>query len=52
MKDYIDWQIISANQKLSESFIEKYEKKLNWYWLSYYQELSKEFREKYKNKLK
>ena len=42
----------SINQKLSESFIEKYKDKVYWSYISLYQTLSESFIEKHKNKLK
>ena len=32
-----DWVSISINQKLSESFIEKYADKVDWEWINKYQ---------------
>ncbi len=30
----VNWDEVSRNKKLSESFIEKYSDKLDWYWVS------------------
>ena len=43
----MDWFGISVNQKLSESFIEKYADRMNWNLISVYQRLSEEFRIKH-----
>ena len=47
----INWNWISENQKLSESFIEKYKNKVSWEEISARQKLSEPFIEKYKNKV-
>ena len=41
------WSFISEYQKLSESFIEKYSKKLSWYSISAHQKLSESFIERH-----
>jgi hypothetical protein len=47
----LNWINISAYQKLSEKFIEKYENKVNWIYISTNQKLSEKFIEKYENKV-
>ena len=42
---------LMSNQKLSESFIEKYSDKVYWYNISIYQKLSEEFIDKHINKV-
>jgi hypothetical protein len=49
--DELDWKYISWNQKLSESFIEKYPNKIAWREISQYQKLSENFIRKYINKI-
>ena len=39
----VNWDEISINQKLSESFIKEFQDKLNWYNISYAQQLSEDF---------
>ena len=46
------WWFISANQKLSEEFIERHSDKVNWEWIFVYQNLSEDFIEKHKDKIK
>jgi hypothetical protein len=46
-----DWNNISEHQELSESFIEKYEDKVNWYYISMSQTLSETFIEKHADKI-
>ena len=48
-KNYIYWNWISKNEKLGESFIEKYKSKLDWYWISKCQKLKEPFIEKHKD---
>ena len=50
--DNIDWDAISKQYILSESFIEKFQDKLDWYYISVYQKLSDDFIEKHQNKVK
>jgi hypothetical protein len=45
------WDIISANQKLSEEFIEKYQDKINWESISLFQELSWTILQKFSKKI-
>ena len=45
------WDIISANQKLSEEFIEKYQDKINWESISLFQELSWSILQKFSKKI-
>jgi hypothetical protein len=47
----VDWKEISANQILSERFIEKHSDKVNWENISSYQKLSESFIEKHLEKL-
>jgi len=49
-RDRIDWNCISAYQKLSEFFIKEFQDKLNWDWISIYQKLSEEFMREFQNK--
>ena len=42
-QEKIDWDYISANQKLSEKFIREFQKKANWDNISICQELSEKF---------
>lgn len=59
LEDYIssneltskNWHDISYHQKLTESFIEKYEDMIYWGGVSYYQTISEGFIEKYKDKI-
>jgi hypothetical protein len=48
----VNWSNISACQKLSEQFIEKYQDKVDWDNISKYQKLSEQFIEKHQNKIK
>ena len=50
-QDKVDWNYISAYQKLSESFIKKFKDKVNWDLISKYQNLSENFIKKFKHKL-
>ena len=50
-QDKINWNYISANQKLSESFIREFQDKISWYWISKYQKLSESFIKEFKNKI-
>ena len=50
--DNIDWDAISKQYILSESFIEKFQDKLDWHYISAYQKLSEDFIEKHQNKVK
>ena len=45
------WYYISIHQKLSESFIEKYDDKVHWRHISQYQTLSEKFIKKHSNKV-
>ena len=47
----MDWEYISASQKLSEPFIEKHADKVEWYWISKKQKLSESFIEKHADKV-
>ena len=47
----VNWDEISINQKLSESFIKKFKDKVNWDLISKYQNLSENFIKKFKHKL-
>ena len=47
----LNWINISAYQKLSEKFIEKYENKVNWNYISFNQKLSEKFIKKFSNKV-
>ena len=42
---------INKDQKLPESFIEKFKDKINWEYISQYQKLSENFIEKFKDKV-
>src|SRR3712207_7359059 len=50
-KDKLNWGAISVCQKLSWSFIDKYQDKLDWDYISEYQTLSESFIDKYQDKL-
>ena len=45
------WVDISADQKLSESFIRDFQDKVCWYWISKCQKLSNEFIKEFKHRL-
>jgi hypothetical protein len=45
------WTQISAEQQLSESFIEMFQDKVDWWWISSYQQLSESFIEKFQDKV-
>ena len=45
------WVDISANQKLSESFIREFQDKVYWNWISTYQKLSESFIREFQNKV-
>jgi len=45
----IDWDYISKNQKLTESFIRKFYRILNWKYISQYQVLSEDFIREFKD---
>ena len=47
----LDWGWISANQKLSEPFIEKHANRLDWESISRYQKLSEPFMERHAERL-
>ena len=47
----VNWDEISINQKLSESFIKEFQDKIYWYNISEYQKLSENFIKKFKYKL-
>ena len=42
-KHHVNWNYISAYQKLSESFIREFNDKVNWNYISKYQKLSESF---------
>ena len=46
-----NWNRLSSNQKLSESFIEKFSDKVDWYRISLYQKLSESLIEKHADKV-
>ena len=45
----MDWENISAYQKLSEDFISEFKDKVDWYDISRYQKLSKGFIQEFKD---
>ena len=47
----VNWDYISAYQRLSQSFIEKYKNKVNWELISSYQRISEKFLEKFKGRI-
>ena len=49
--DRVDWSCISKFQKLTESFIEKFQDKVSWYWISACQKLTEGFIEKFQDKV-
>jgi hypothetical protein len=49
--DKVNWVYISANQKLSEDFIEKHADKVYWGYISAYQKLSESFIETHADKV-
>ena len=50
-QDKVNWENISACQKLSESFIREFKDKINWYNISIYQRLSESFIREFKDKV-
>jgi hypothetical protein len=50
-KDHVNWNHISAYQKLSENFIREFKDKVNWYYISYYQILSENFIREFQDKV-
>jgi hypothetical protein len=50
-KDFINWDLISSFQVLSEDFMNDFEDEIDWYAVSYYQKMSKEFVGRHFNKL-
>jgi len=45
--DKVNWNYISANKKLSEDFIERFQSKVGWCCISKYQKLSEDFIERF-----
>jgi len=50
-EENINWEIVSIDEKLSESFIEAHKDKVDWYWISIHQTLSESFIEAHKDKI-
>lgn len=50
-QEYLWWDAISCQQKLSEEFMIKFQDKINWRWISSFQKLSESFIRKYEDKL-
>ena len=43
MKNIIDWEYVSKNQKLSEEFIRENQDKVSWFEISAHQNLTEDF---------
>jgi len=50
-KDKVNWNYISASQKLSENFIREFKSNVEWYRISQYQKLSEDFIREFKDKV-
>lgn len=48
---FVDWKNIICYQKLSESFMRKFQDKIFWPWISGYQKLSENFIREFQNKV-
>jgi phosphoribosylanthranilate isomerase len=48
-QDKVNWDYISAHQKLSEDFIREFKNHVSWFWISAHQNLSEDFIREFKD---